>query len=135
MKTPETVMADIAKEYFDDLWANSTPEWQRPAGLALRPVVEAYIKAFVKTYRYYPKCQLLWEGRISFYGNILHVSILPAMTKDLVAGVDSWKVYNKSKFIGIIESNYPSAYAYWSKKTGFKLVPFNDKHLRFPYKG
>jgi len=45
----------------------------------------------------------------------------------------AWKVYRNSKFIGIIETNFPFASAYWSKRKGFKLVPFNDKHLVFPY--
>ena len=130
-KKAEKIMAEFAKQYCDNLWASRSPEEQ-----AIRPIVQAYIDAFFKTYRYYPKCDLLRNGRISFYGNILPISELPRMTQDLLNGVDSWKIYNaKGKFIGIIESNYPSAYAHWSKKKGFKIVPYNDNHLQYPFEG
>jgi len=44
-----------------------------------------------------------------------------------------WKVYKGKKFTGIIESNYAYAFEYWKNKKDFKLVPFNDNHLIYPY--
>jgi len=46
---------------------------------------------------------------------------------------DAWKVYRNGRFTGIVETNFAWASAYWSRRKGCKLVPWNDKHLRFPF--
>lgn len=44
-----------------------------------------------------------------------------------------WKVYKNNKFLGIIETNFEFASEYWKNKKGCKLVPYNDRHLVYPY--
>lgn len=48
---------------------------------------------------------------------------------------NAWKVYKHGKFLGIIETNFAWASAYWAKRPNCKLVPWNNKHLVYPYEG
>lgn len=45
----------------------------------------------------------------------------------------AWKVYRGKKFLGIIETNFAWASAYWKTRKGCSLKPWNDKHLVYPY--
>ena len=44
-----------------------------------------------------------------------------------------WKVYKNGKFLGVVETNWEWASKYWAGRKGCELVPWNDKHLVYPY--